>query len=94
MRAVPEERDRGALLARARSLDVAQQQLELEKLKTARPRLLELDAVERRGKKRGLAIGLGVAGGVLAGLAIGLGLYFGLPARYPDSALGTQRATP
>jgi len=94
LRVAAEEPSRGAIEARARILDEAQRQLDVERLKAERPRLLELNAVEARGQKRGLTIGLGVGGAVVVGLGLGLGLYFGLQPSYPDSTLGTQRATP
>jgi tetratricopeptide (TPR) repeat protein len=94
LRVAANEPNRAQLDARARSLDEAQRQIDVERLKTDKPRLLEMNAIEQRGRRRGLAIGLGIAGGVVVGLGLALGLYFGLPPRYPDSTLGTQRGTP
>lgn len=94
LRVVAEDPNRGALEARLRALEEAQRQIEVERLRAQRPRLLELNAVEARGRRRGIAIGLGVGGAVAVGLAVGLGLYFGLGATYPDATLGVQRATP
>ena len=94
MRVVREDRDRGAHEARARSLEESQRLIEVERMRAERPRLIDLNAVEARGKKRGLAIGLGVTGGVVLGAALAIGLTFGLQSHYPASTLGTQRATP
>lgn len=98
LRGAGEVDNRAEIEARVRMLDEAQRQLDLEKAKHEKPRIIDLSAVQRtseeRGRRRGLAIGLGVGGAVVLGVAIGLGVYFGTAPRYPDSTLGTQRVTP
>jgi tetratricopeptide (TPR) repeat protein len=94
LRAVVEEPNRGALEARLRALDEAERLKEVERLRAARPHLIELDAVEARGRRRGLAIGLCTGVVVVVGVALGVGLALGLPAHVPDSTLGLHAATP